>query len=297
MQSPRFNTAVVVGAGAVGRMLGAMLERHGVAVAWFDRAPVEGVAAGDACAPDGALLTAAAAADVIVLALPERALEAALPAMAGVSRTGALIVETASMKMVLEPVKRGALNTHEVLGLNPMFAPSVGARGQAVAVVGQRPGPASAAFCALLEAEGASLVALDAERHDRMAAAMQALGHAAILTFAGALAQSGESLPELLRIAPPPFRVLASLTARVLGQSRETYWDIQAGNPYAAEMRGHLRTALAHLESTLSADGLPAFAAWLDAVEHAAGPSLEALRGHCAQLFSTLPAREPPQAP
>lgn len=297
MPSPPFNTAVVVGAGAVGRMLGTMLERQSVTVAWFDRVAAEGVAAGDACEPDGALRAAGAAADVIVLALPERTLEKALPAMAAVSRADALVVETASVKTVLEPVKRGALSAREVLGLNPMFAPSVGAHGQAIAVVAQRASTASNAFCAMLEAEGASLVMLDAERHDRMAAAMQALGHAAILTFAAALAQSGESLPELLRIAPPPFRVLASLTARVLGQSRETYWDIQAGNPYAAEMRDHLRTALARLERESCADGLPAFSTWLDAIEDDAGDALKTLQGDCARLFSALPARDSSQTP
>ncbi len=295
MQSPAFNFAIVVGAGAVGRMLGTMLERHGVSVEWFDRIPADGVAAGDACAPDGALASAAAKAEAIVLALPESALEIALPAMAAVSRADALIVETASVKTVLEPIKRGLKDAPEVLGLNPMFAPSVGARGQVVAVVAQRPGPSSEAFCALLESEGASVVSMEAERHDRMAAAMQALGHAVILIFAGALAQSGESLPQLLRIAPPPFRVLVSLCSRVLGQNRETYWDIQASNPYAKEMRGHLRNALGHLESTSSADGLSAFAAWLDEVEHEIGPSLQALLYDCAQLFSALPVREKPK--
>lgn len=297
MSSSAFNIAVVVGAGAVGRMLGDMLERRGVTVAWFDRVPAEGVAAGDACAPDGALRAACATADAIVLALPENALETALPAIAAVSRADTLLVETASVKTVLEPVKRDALHDREVLGLNPMFAPSVGANGQAIAVVPQRAGAASAAFRAMLEAEGASLVTLDAERHDRMAATMQTLGHAAILTFAAALAQSGESLSELLRIAPPPFRVLASLSARVLGQSRETYWDIQAGNPYAAEARDHLRTALAELERTSHAHGLPEFAAWLDAVEHSAGDTLQALQNDCTRLFSALPARDPSPTP
>jgi len=291
-----FKTAVIVGAGAVGRMLGAMLERHGIAVAFFDRTPAGGVSAGDACSPDASLSLAGAAADVIVLALPESALETALPAMAAVARPDALIVETASVKTPLEAVKRNMLADREILGINPMFAPSVGARDQAIALVRQCSGVASDTFASLLVAEGAILVDMDAERHDRKAAAMQAMAHAAILTFAGALAHSGESLDELLRIAPPPFRILATLTARLLSQSREIYWDIQACNPYAAEMREHMRGALAQVEATAGIERLPDFTTWLDAIERDVGPTIAGLGADCARLFAALPPREAPAA-
>lgn len=281
--------AAVVGAGAVGEMIAAMLLRSGVRAERFDLRPRPSVVGGDACAPTGALHTALERADVVVLALPEEILQRALPGLPSVLRADALVVETASVKEPFEAILQEGMGARETIGINPMFAPSVGARGQSVAIVRRRPTAAGDAFLAMLEAEGARLVELDAERHDRMAAAMQSLTHASILAFASALKAIGEPIDVLLDLAPPPFRVLAALAARIVGQSRDTYWDIQSKNANAARMRTNLGEALQRVDAAVANGDRDAFAAMLDDIEMHQGATGQQLRESCAALFATLP--------
>jgi len=281
--------ATVVGAGAVGEMIADMLARNGVQVGCFDLSPRVGVLAGDACSPEGELRVALFEADVVVLALPEAPLLRAIPAVAALLRPDTLLVETASVKLPFEEALQGL--GLETIGINPMFAPAVGAAGQPVALIRRRPTPVGDAFLAMIEAEGAHLVELDAARHDRMAAAMQSLTHAAILGFASALEASGEPIDVLLEIAPPPFRALAALAARIVGQSRETYWDIQSTNADAAAMRASLASSVARIDVAASAGRRDDFVSILDAIERHQATSGDALREACAAMFAALPPR------
>lgn len=289
------SSAAVVGAGAVGGMIADVLDRNGVRVERFDLAAREGVVAGDACAPTGALLAALGSVDAVVLALPEAPLLRALPVVASLLRTDALLVETASVKQPFESLLADAMGARETVGINPMFAPSVGMQGQPVALVRRRPTPVGDAFLAMLAAEGAHLVPLDAAAHDRMAAAMQSLVHASILAFGAALQASGESIEDLLRIAPPPFRALTALAARIVGQSRDTYWDIQSTNADAQRMRTLLAGSLAGLDATVADGRRDAFVELLDGIERHQGGAGDALRRACTAMFAALPPRPPPE--
>lgn len=292
--SAKIASAAIVGSGAVGGMIADVLERNGVRVERFDLVAREGVLAGDACAPAGALLAALESVDAVVLALPEAPLLRALPVVASRLRADALLVETASVKQPFESLLADAMGARETVGINPMFAPSVGMRGQPIALVRRRPTPVGDAFLAMLAAEGAHLVALDAAAHDRMAAAMQSLVHASILAFGAALQASGESIEDLLRIAPPPFRALTALAARIVGQSRDTYWDIQSTNADAQRMRALLAGSLARLDAAVAEDRRDVFVELLDGIERHQGGAGDALRQACASMFAALPPRQPP---
>ncbi|MFC5743205.1 prephenate dehydrogenase [Dyella tabacisoli] len=289
MFKEHFKTAVVIGAGAVGQMFAQLLTERGTLVTCFDSEPRNGAASGDACQPSGKLAAAAADAELIVLALPERALSVALERIGALARRDALLVETSSVKTPLESIKHTVLRDREVLGVNPMFAPSAGIAGHVVVTVHHGAGPASTCFEQLLAAHGARLVALSAERHDRMTALVQALGHAAILGFADALAHAGEPLDDLLAIAPPPFRVLMSLVARMLGQSPEVYWDIQSGNPHAIQARALLADGVDRCNEAGGTVPLADFETWLAQLTRYGGPALPALGTDCARLFASLP--------
>lgn len=288
MLNRHFKTATVVGAGAVGRLFMQLLTERGTAATCFDSHPRHDAEFGNACKPSGKLAESVASAELIVLALPERVLTVALEEIGKLSRHDALIVETSSVKTPLESVKHTALAQREVLGVNPMFAPSAGIAGRAVVVVRHCAGPASAHFEQLLAARGARLVALSAERHDRMTALVQALGHAAILGFADALAHAGEPLDDLLAIAPPPFRVLLSLVARILEQSPEVYWDIQSGNPHAQQARALLTSGASRCDEAGGTLPLASFETWLAQLAQYCGPARPALGEDCARLFASL---------
>ena len=48
-------------------------------------------------------------------------------------------------------------------------------------------------------------------------------------------------------MASPPFRVVLLLLVRMLGQSPLVYWDIQTGNPFAAQARTTLSGCLSEI--------------------------------------------------
>lgn len=296
MNRAPFPAATIVGYGSVGRMFGGLLHESGCDVARFDLLASPGVRECDVRAPSSDLLAAIAHTDLLLLALPEQALADALATLGPELATHALLVETASVKTCLEPIKKKQLVSHEILGVNPMFAPSLGMSGRPVAVSRQHPAAATARFEDMLKAAGAVVVDMSPERHDRIAANTQALAHAAILGFADALRQSGDSLDDMLAVAPPPFRVMTALVARMLGQSPEVYWDIQAGNPHAADARLRLAGGVAQCSAQSAATHAQSFALWLGEISRYYGSRQEDLGDLCAHIFAGLPGANTTQA-
>ncbi|HEX7814627.1 MAG TPA: prephenate dehydrogenase [Dyella sp.] len=289
MKESPFPTVTLIGHGPVGRMFGDLLHDHGSRVMRFDRVPAPGVLEGDARIPDETLLESVRRSDLLLLALPEPVLADALKTLASHMPPHALLVETASVKTCLEPIKQAQLAGREILGINPMFAPSLAMKGRSVAVIRQHYGKASECFESILEKAGAVLVDMSAGYHDRIAANTQALTHATILAFAEALRQSGYSLTEILAVAPPPFRVLAALVARMLGQNSNVYLDIQSENPYAADARRRLIEGISHCSAQSTATDTRAFALWFEDISGYFGPEQRDLGELCASLFANIP--------
>lgn len=289
MSSPAaIRRVTVIGHGAVGSMFANLFREDLLDVTSFDHQPAPGVYVADACHPSTQLIDAISSSDIVLLALPEHPMVGALQALAMHAPPHALVVETASIKSLLEPVKQAHWAGREILGINPMFAPSLGIQGQTVVICRQNPADACARFEQWLQGKGAKPVAMDAGRHDQMTANAQALVHAAILSFADALYRGGMALDDLLTIAPPPFKVMAALAARILGQNPETYWDIQAGNPYAEAARLRLRQGLARCGSDSACADAKPFALWLEELGAHFGDRQQGLQDLCAHLFSSL---------
>ncbi|MEU3994110.1 prephenate dehydrogenase/arogenate dehydrogenase family protein [Streptomyces platensis] len=299
--------AVVGGAGAVGQMFTSLLTTAGTHVCTVDTAPHPDVSQnpaphylqGDITAPDGRLRTELSDVDVVLLAVPESVALRAVPVLADLVRPDALLVETLSVKSSFNEVVRRHAPAHQAVGLNPMFAPSLGLPGRAVAAVVHHHGPLAARLLELVRRGGGRVVAVDAAEHDRLAAASQALTHAAVLAFGSALAELGVDVDTLCAVAPPPHTVMLALLARISSGTPEVYWDVQAGNPLASEARSALAAGLQRLDgltapgstSTAEAD----FAAELSRIRTALGGRLDDYAQLCTSLFARLP--QPSRAP
>lgn len=284
------NCVVLGGAGAVGTMIAQLVAGADARVCVVDpREPMARVGpegqhlAGDAARPEAAVRGALAEADVVVLALPETVALAALPRVAPLLRPDALLVETLSVKTGIAKLVEAGISG-QALGLNPMFAPSLGVAGRPVAVVPYRPGPRGAWLLDLLAAAGARLVEVSAADHDRLAAGTQALTHAAVLAFGLALAELQPDAETLLALAPPPCAMLLAALRRVTSGTPEVYWDIQAANPYAATARAALIRGAARISTPVDAGSPDGFAAALREASNA----LEDKGGRLADLFDAL---------
>jgi 4-amino-4-deoxyprephenate dehydrogenase len=295
------HVALVGGNGAVGRLFAGALAAAGSTLTVLDAAPAphpELSAAAtyrslDARRPSAALSEALAGTDCALLTLPEAAALDALPHVLAALPAGALLADTLSVKTPFARAVLAAGAPVELLSLNPMFAPSLGFAGRAVAAVELAPGPRSHALLELLGRWARVVVLPDAETHDRATAVLQVATHAGVLAFGLALAELDADVDTLLALAPPPFLAQLALLARIASGVPETYADVQRANPFGAEARAALAAALAQLgEAAHGADP-----ARLEAlIEQAAAP-LGAQRDALAAQAADVLARLHPPAP
>lgn len=196
--------------------------------------------------------------DLLILATPEPVAITAARWMLPEMKRGSLAVETLSVKSRYAAAVEAVATDAELLGVNPMFAPSLGFAGRSVIAVPYRCGYLAQALLAFVEAEGSDVVQLDAEAHDRACATLQAATHASILAFGMALAGSHD-LATAERIMPPPHRTMLALLARIVSGDPEVYREIQAANPYAMQARLDLLEAQRRLDRIIDGDDPESF--------------------------------------
>jgi prephenate dehydrogenase len=284
---------VVGGAGAVGGMFAELLLGAGADVCVVDTRPPPQDAwrcsfeAGDVTAIGPRLRAELRRADLVLLAVPE---EVALAAIAGVARAlvpGALLADTLSVKSRVVASLRADAGHLEAVSLNPMFAPSLGIEGRAIAAVVVHDGPRTDELLELLRSRGGRVVAVGAQEHDELTAVTQALTHAAVLAFGLALEELDVDVGDLGELAPPPHLALLAMLARIASGQPETYWDVQAANPYAPRARAALASGVRRLADVIDGGGEADFGALLARLCAGLGRDGDHYRELCADLFQT----------
>ncbi|GLY52648.1 prephenate dehydrogenase/arogenate dehydrogenase family protein [Lentzea sp. NBRC 102530] len=265
--------AVVGGRGAVGSLFAERLAESG------DVEVLDLATGFDATAPDREL-----DADVVVIALPEQVALDAVKALR--VRPGTLLVDTLSVKSgVVEAIRATGL---EAVSVNPMFAPSLPVRGRPIAAVVVRDGPLAQDFLRLLGSWGARVVEVTAPEHDRLAAASQALTHAAVLGFGLGLVELGLGAADLTALAPPPHRTLLALLARIAGGTPEVYWDVQSANPLAAQARSALAVGMRRVADAVESGDEAVFADLVGELRGFLGDELPRHRELCERIFEGM---------
>jgi prephenate dehydrogenase len=280
---------VVGGAGAVGGMFTSLLIGSGAEVCVIDiKPPATAVQFehGDITNLTPNVRTALEAADLVLLAIPESvALAAIAPVVAGM-RSEALLAHTLSVQSPLASAWRGLGPRIQAVGLNPMFAPSLGIAGRPVAAIVLNDGPRVQELLRLVSAWGGRVVQLGAEEHDRLTAATQVLTHATVLAFGLALVDLNLDIDLLSALAPPPHATLLALLARIASGTPEVYWDIQSANPQAVAARAALARGLERLVESIKKEA--AFTAVQQEGRKVLGAELEHYQEVCARIFNGL---------
>lgn len=246
---------MVVGVkGSIGRFLAQGLSRSGCTVTGMDiaalDAPMEGVSfcRADMTSPTPEVQSLLKQTKVLVLALSQEVINKVLPVIQPYLDKQCLIVDTLSIKSDFLDLVSELDLPQPVLGINPMFSGDLDPTGRPVAVVVYRKGDGVDAFLATLSSWQLNVIPMAPANHDKEMALLQSLGHAAIIAFGKVLQQSGLSHSSIDALAPPPFRVLLSLLARMSQNHPDVYWEIQADNRYASSARQQLIHALEALE-------------------------------------------------
>lgn len=210
--------ALVVGAGAMGRWTGRIIDGDlDGKVSFLDRdtGVAEETAAavgGQVVDPDGPDDTY----DLVCIAVPIPATPAAIRThgprgRAVVDLAGAMGPPVAAME---------DLSTAEAASLHPLFAPA--AEPGNVPVVVERAGPTVESLLTTLRERGNTVFETTATEHDRAMETVQARTHAAVLAFALA----ADPAPD--RFQTPVSAALSELADRVTGGDSRVYADIQA---------------------------------------------------------------------
>lgn len=285
---------VVGGAGAVGSLFADQLSRSGVDVCIVDRsAPASGrntarLLLGDITDPSPQLAAEVRSADLVLLAVPEPVALAAIHPLAGALRPDALLADCVSVKTRVAGAVASMPTRVEAISLNPLFAPSLGFTGRSVAAVVIRDGSRGRALLGLLRSWGARVDILTADEHDRLAAASQALTHAAVLSFGLALAELDANVAHAAGLIPPPQATMLALLARIACGTPGVYWDVQAANPYAPLARAALVRAASRFTQLVDEGDEAAFGTVLSGLGATLGPALGRYREACAHIFRTM---------
>ncbi len=192
--------------------------------------------------------------DFVLLAVPMDAAEAVARAVGKHVRKDALLFDINSLKhdicMSMEQQCRG-----EVLGLHPMFGPSVeNIEHQKILYCPVRHGPRAMQILDDLRGLGAELLECSPEQHDKMMAYVQVLLHFTKIGFATVLEESGISLKELLKYMSPLSLLEITMVGRLFAQSSDLCADIQLKNSHGEVVRKELQKTFAALAKVL-ADG------------------------------------------
>jgi prephenate dehydrogenase len=289
---------VIGGVGAVGSLFVDLLVGDGADVCIVDRRPA-GDAVGDTVRhavrylvadieqPDAGLANEMSRATLVLLAVPE---DVALKALGGIVEQltpGALLVDLLSVKTRIVAAERATAAYQPVVSLNPMFAPSLGVKGRAIATVVVHDGPPVQQLLDRLTAWGARPVLMTADHHDRLAAATQTLTHAAVLAAGVALAELEVDVDELAAVGPPPHQMLLALVARIVSGPSEAYWDVQAGNPYARRARAALQAGVQTLETVVDGGDAEPFHQITARLQKLLGDHLDEYGDRCARAFAS----------
>ncbi|GMU64928.1 MAG: hypothetical protein AMXMBFR36_12020 [Acidobacteriota bacterium] len=231
---------VVGGAGQMGRWLVRFLESQGHRVRIFDPASP----AGDPTRAE-TLAEGLAGASLALVAVPLATTASAIDAVVDAGFRG-VVCDVASLKQHLRPAfERARAAGAAVASLHPMFGP--GARtlsGRVVVVCDCGVPAATARVAALFRETAATLIELDLERHDRVAAWVLGLSHLINLVFVRALVSSGLGAAELAAIGSTTYAAQLATTRSVAGESPDLYYGIQRLNPFTPEVHGRTAAAL-----------------------------------------------------
>jgi len=256
-----FKSVLVLGGlGQTGGLLARSFTGAGAEVTYADRldrpqhVPPCSYLQVDVTRPDALLLKGIAAAECVVVCLPERAALSAAGHVLGAMADGALWVDTLSVKSGICGLLGDCRRSVEMVSINPMFAPALGWQGHPVAAIGLSNGPKSQAFMNLLKSWGAAVEVLTATTHDSLTAAIQVATHAAILSFGAMLLDLEYSVERGLSIATPPHRLLLALLSRIVSANPAVYWEIQHYHPDGETVRRRLTRAVESIDAAAKAD-------------------------------------------
>jgi chorismate mutase/prephenate dehydrogenase len=191
--------------------------------------------------------------EVVVVAVPLRPSNTILQQLAELQPPG-LVFDIGSLK---SPMRQGLQAMQDagcrVCSVHPMFGPNeVGLSGRHILFVDVGNAAALAEARALFAHTAAECVNLSLEEHDEVMAWVLGLSHLVNITFATALAESGEEVPLLQNISSSTFNAQLRVAAQVVSENPHMYYEIQQGNDRTPDVVRRFRSTLDRLAAAVA---------------------------------------------
>lgn len=174
--------------------------------------------------------------DIVIVSVPIRETVQVIRAIAPVMREDQTLCDLTSLKT--HPVAAMLESKARVIGLHPMFGPTVGSlRHQTIIACPVRTDAGTLDhLLGIFRAEGAEITIATPEDHDRMMAVVQGLTHFVTLCMADSARRLGVDIGKTLPFTSPVYQIELSLVGRLLSQDPALYADILQQNPYVPEV-------------------------------------------------------------
>ena len=193
-------------------------------------------------------LSEAATCDIVIIAVPVRAIEGVVQTIKGDLRPGQLVMDVASVKCLpAEILTKHLPEEVEIIGLHPLFGPQsgkTGIHGQNIAVVDIRSSQAAAVADFLRTQLGLNVITCSAEEHDEQMAYVQGLTHMIARVF------QKMDMPGITQ-ETKTFALLRQMVNIVKDDSDALFKAIQTDNPFVDTTKKKFFDAVTQLQTEL----------------------------------------------
>jgi len=189
-------------------------------------------------------------ADITIFSVPISVTESLIKELAPQAKSKSLITDFTAIKSnSVSTMLESAPSSCEVLGLHPIFGPSVVSdlSKQVFAACLSRPGELTKFLLSFFRDEGAIIKETTPEEHDRMMSMVQGLTHLSAIATAIALKNLGFNLEESFEFSSPIYRLRLNMIGRILSQSPQLYAEIAVDNPLTAKTINAYQDAISKL--------------------------------------------------
>lgn len=210
---------IIGGFGGMGRLFSGVFERAGFEVICSGRnTPIKNE-------------DIAAMSDIVIVSVPIHETVRVIEEIAPVMTNEQLLCDFTSVKKA--PVDAMLKSSAKVIGLHPMFGPSVsGIKGQTIIASPKRCDEKTKEMLfSIFRDEGAAICEMEPEEHDKVMSVVQGLVHFTTLSIAETIRNTQIPLETLIPVMSPVYRMEMGLIGRILGQDASLYADILQMNP------------------------------------------------------------------
>ena len=190
--------------------------------------------------------------DLVMVSVPIRDTVRVIEEIAPLLKKGQLLCDLTSLKA--GPVKAMLKSEADVIGLHPMFGPTVASlKKQTIIACPARASEATVqALLDLFRNEGAICTITDPDEHDRAMAVVQGLTHFVTLCMAESIRRLSIDIEKTRAFYSPVYQIELGLVGRLLSQDPELYGSILMENPYVPGVLAACRSSVQDLQEIVA---------------------------------------------